>query len=62
MKAKVNKTNITFTGIANESQLEDVTFNAEKAKCKYTQEDFATKVIVTGTPAQLKTFITNYNK
>ena len=62
MKAKANKTNITFTGIANESQLESVTYCAEKSKCKYKQEDFATKVVVTGTPEQLKTFTNNWNK
>lgn len=59
MKAKRNKTNITFTGIANESQLEDVTLCAEKSKCKYKVEDFSTKVIITG---DLEKFIKNWNK
>lgn len=59
MKGKVNKTNITFTGIANESQLEDVTLCAEKSKCKYKVEDYSTKVVVTG---DLDKFTNNWNK
>jgi hypothetical protein len=61
MKAKYNKTNITFTGISNESQLEDVTMTAERAECKHEVSDYSTKVVVTGTPDQLKKFINLYN-
>lgn len=59
MKARLSKAKITFTGIANDSQLGEVIHCAEKSKCKYKQEDFATKVTVTG---NLNKFITNWNK
>lgn len=58
MRIKVNKTNITFTGVANESQLRDITFAAEQSKCKYESKDHSTKIIVTG---NLNKFIKVWN-
>ena len=61
MKATRSKTKITFTGISNESQLEDVTVTADNTKCTYEQSDFSTKVVVKGTPKQLEAFVKKYN-
>ncbi len=58
MKAKLNKTNITFTSVMNESQLESILIAAEKANCAFKQEDFGTKVIVTG---DLNKFVQIFN-
>lgn len=72
MKAKTNKEalTVTFTGIANESQLEDVTSTAERVGCPYEISDYSTKVVVSTQPsfdkeskiAQLNKFVAEYNK
>ena len=52
---------VTIKGISNEAQLEDVVLIADVAKCKHTILENSTKVVVTGTSAQIKEFIKLYN-
>jgi len=61
MRTRVTVSKITFTGIANESQLEQVLTPAEESGCQVDQQDAHTKVIVTGTPEQIAKYIELYN-
>ena len=63
MKAKrIGETKIVFTGVSNESQLEDVESPAKRAKCKVERQDCCTKIIVTGTKEQIADFVKKYNQ
>ena len=58
MKVKLNKTNITFTNVLNESLLDDILHCAEKSQCEVKSEDYGCKQIVSG---NLDEFIKNWN-
>jgi len=61
MKAKkIGDTKFVFTGVSNESQLEDVESPAKRAKCKVERQDCCTKIIVTGTKKQIDEFVELY--
>jgi len=61
MAKSQSKKTVTIKGICNESQLEHVTYNAEKAKCEVEMFDCSTKAKVTGSVEQIEKFIKLYN-
>lgn len=58
MITSITKNKITFTGIANEAQLEMVVDAAEATDCKIEMQDFATKAVITG---NLEAYIEYWN-
>lgn len=59
MNIRVKKTSIVFTGIANESQLEDIKTITDKSGCKYEPKDYCCTAVITG---NLNKFISLWNK
>lgn len=59
MKIKLNKDNITFTNVLNESLLESIIICAEDSGCTRQAEDYGCKQVITG---NLDEFIKLWNK
>jgi len=56
------KLTVTFKNIMNESQSDDVTYAANRAKCEYDVFDYNTKIVVKAkNEKQLDEFIKLYN-
>jgi hypothetical protein len=58
MKTRVTKNSITFTGIANESQMEMVNEAVEQTLCNVVWSECSTKAVITG---NLPKFIDYWN-
>jgi len=61
MNVRLNKKSIVFTDIMNSSLLDSIQGCVAIAKCNVEMSDFSTKAKVTGTQAQLSSFINAYN-
>lgn len=61
IKCETKRNRIVVTHIFNESQLDLVLRTTEKAGCQKQQLDASTKVVVSGTPAQLNAFVAAWN-
>jgi len=62
MTARRNLKSIVISGILHEGMLDDVQAKVDMSKCQGESKDFHTKMVVTGTDAQLDKFVELWNK